>query len=142
MVNTGPHETPTSSNTCTQSFMVRVFRVAVTVSTSSSRCDMRSALADVRTVACFSIVYSEKETYRSDTTRERKDASMSTGNATHQPDEGAVLLEQQGPIATITLSHPAALNALTWVMYQQMEAHLERLAADETTRVIILRGAG
>ncbi len=67
---------------------------------------------------------------------------MSTGNATHQPDEGAVLLEQQGPIATITLSHPAALNALTWVMYQQMEAHLERLAADETTRVIILRGAG
>jgi len=67
---------------------------------------------------------------------------MSTENATHQQDEGAVLLEQMGPIATITLARPAALNALTWAMYQQMEAHLERLAADDTTRAIILRGEG
>src|SRR5260370_16536958 len=67
---------------------------------------------------------------------------MSTENATQQHDEGAVLLDQRGPIATITLARPAALNALTWAMYQQMEAHLERLAADDTTRAIILRGAG
>jgi|SRR2546425_5985870 len=67
---------------------------------------------------------------------------MSTENTTHQQDEGTVLLEQRGPIATITLARPAALNALTWAMYQQMEAHLERLAADDNTRAIILRGAG
>jgi enoyl-CoA hydratase/carnithine racemase len=67
---------------------------------------------------------------------------MSTEHATHQHDEGAVLLEQRGSIATITLARPAALNALTWAMYQQMEAHLERLATDENTRVIILHGAG
>ncbi len=67
---------------------------------------------------------------------------MSTEHTTHQQDEGAVLLEQRGPIAVLTLSHPAALNALTWAMYRQMEGHLERLATDETTRVIILHGEG
>lgn len=67
---------------------------------------------------------------------------MSTETAADQRDEGAVLLEQEGPVAIITLSRPAALNALTWTMYQQMETHLERLAADDTTRVVVLRGEG
>lgn len=67
---------------------------------------------------------------------------MSAANTAHQNDEGAVLLAQNGPIATLTLSRPAALNALTWTMYQQMEAHLERLAADNAIRVIIIRGEG
>ena len=67
---------------------------------------------------------------------------MSTGNAGHQDDEGAVLLEQKGPIAMIRLSRPAALNALTWTMYQQMEAHLEHVAADDSTRAIIMYGEG
>src|SRR5438874_1874195 len=67
---------------------------------------------------------------------------MPTENAAHPHDEGAVLLEQRGPLAMITLSRPAALNALTWTMYQQMEAHLERLAADDTTRAIIICGEG
>jgi enoyl-CoA hydratase/carnithine racemase len=67
---------------------------------------------------------------------------MSTENAADHDDEGAVLLEQKGPIAIITLSRPAALNALTWTMYQQMEAHLEQLATDDTTRAIIIRGEG
>ncbi|MFL5692698.1 MAG: enoyl-CoA hydratase [Ktedonobacteraceae bacterium] len=67
---------------------------------------------------------------------------MSTENAADHHDEGAVLLEQKGPIAIITLSRPAALNALTWTMYQQMEAHLEQLAAVDTIRAIIIRGEG
>ncbi len=67
---------------------------------------------------------------------------MSNGNPAHRHDEGAVLLEQNGPIAMITLSRPAALNALTWSMYQQMDAHLEHAAADDTTRAIIIRGEG
>src|SRR5436305_14586248 len=67
---------------------------------------------------------------------------MSTENTAHHDDEGAVLLEKRGPIAMITLARPAALNALTWTMYQQMEAHLERLAADDTTRAIIIHGKG
>ncbi|GAC1629498.1 MAG: enoyl-CoA hydratase/isomerase family protein [Ktedonobacteraceae bacterium] len=67
---------------------------------------------------------------------------MASENAAHAHDEGAVLLEQKGALAIITLARPAALNALTWTMYQQMEAHLERVAADDTTRAIILRGEG
>jgi enoyl-CoA hydratase/carnithine racemase len=67
---------------------------------------------------------------------------MSTEKTAHDDDEGAVLLEKRGPIAMITLARPAALNALTWTMYEQMEAHLERLAADDTTRAIIIHGKG
>jgi enoyl-CoA hydratase/carnithine racemase len=59
-----------------------------------------------------------------------------------QRDEGAVLLEQSGPIATLTLARPAALNALSWAMYGQLQEHLARLAADESLRVLIVRGAG
>lgn len=67
---------------------------------------------------------------------------MSTENTVHQHDEGAVLFAQNGPIATLTLSRPTALNALTWTMYQQMEAHLESLATDDTIRVIVICGEG
>lgn len=56
--------------------------------------------------------------------------------------EGAVLLERVGAVALVTLSHPAALNALTWRMYEQLEQHVEFLATDKETRVIILRGDG
>ncbi len=67
---------------------------------------------------------------------------MSTGNAAQQHDEGAVLLAQKGPVAMITLSRPAALNALTWNMYQQLEAHLEHIASDDAIRAIIIHGEG
>lgn len=67
---------------------------------------------------------------------------MSTENSVNRKDEGEVLLDIAGPVASLTLARPSALNALTWAMYQQMEAHLERLAADEAIRAIIIRGAG
>src|SRR6266700_338972 len=67
---------------------------------------------------------------------------MSTENVAHHHEEGAVLLEQNGPIAMITLSRPAALNAMTWTMYQQLEAHIVSLADGDTTRAIIIHGEG
>lgn len=67
---------------------------------------------------------------------------MSTGNSAHPRDEGNVLFAQTGPVATLTLSRPAALNALTWTMYQQLEEHIKRIAADETIRAVIIRGEG
>src|SRR5437764_8206778 len=67
---------------------------------------------------------------------------MSTENGANEQEEGVVLLERKGAIAVMTLSRPAALNALTWTMYQQMDAHLENLAIDKTIRVIIMRGDG
>src|SRR5579859_3826242 len=72
----------------------------------------------------------------------RRCASMSNGNTAHQPDKGAVLLEQNGPIAVITLSRPTALNALTWTMYEQLGSHLAHIANDESIRVVIIRGEG
>ncbi len=57
-------------------------------------------------------------------------------------EEGVVLLERTERVATITLSHPGVLNALTWKMYQQLEEHIETLAQDEALRVVIIRGAG
>jgi enoyl-CoA hydratase/carnithine racemase len=67
---------------------------------------------------------------------------MPTQDDNGNREEGKVLLERTGTIATITLSRPGALNALTWTMYQQLKAHLDRLATNETVRVVILRGAG
>lgn len=59
-----------------------------------------------------------------------------------QRAEGAVLLERSGPVATLTLARPAALNALSWAMYGQLQEHLGRLASDERMRVLVVRGAG
>ena len=67
---------------------------------------------------------------------------MSTESSASRKDEGEVLLDQTGPVATLTLSRPVALNALTWAMYEQLEMHLERLAADDAIRAVIIRGEG
>lgn len=67
---------------------------------------------------------------------------MSTETDATRREEGTVLLERMGAVALLTLCRPRALNALTWAMYQQIEAHMESLANDSTIRVIILRGSG
>ncbi|MBE3560458.1 MAG: enoyl-CoA hydratase/isomerase family protein [Ktedonobacteraceae bacterium] len=67
---------------------------------------------------------------------------MSTQEFTNQQEEGKVLLELIGPVATLTISRPAALNALTWTMYQQLESHLDYLVHNDTIRAVIMRGAG
>jgi enoyl-CoA hydratase/carnithine racemase len=58
------------------------------------------------------------------------------------PTAGSVELTRTGPVAVLTLSRPQAHNALTWTMYDQLDAHLAALAADDTARVVVLRGAG
>jgi enoyl-CoA hydratase/carnithine racemase len=67
---------------------------------------------------------------------------MSTQEPASNREEGTVLLEQRGPVAVLTLSRPAALNALTWSMYQELETHLEFLAGETAVRAVILRGDG
>lgn len=57
-------------------------------------------------------------------------------------EEGEVRLELTGSIAKLTLSRTAALNALTWTMYEQLESHLNTLAADDAIRVIVIQGDG
>lgn len=57
-------------------------------------------------------------------------------------DAGAVTFERDGATAFITFDRPNALNALTWAMYEQLDHTLDRIAADATLRVAVLRGAG
>jgi enoyl-CoA hydratase len=59
------------------------------------------------------------------------------------PDEpSTVLLERSGAVATVTLSRPEALNAITREMLLELGATLDGLAADASVRVVVLTGAG
>ena len=49
--------------------------------------------------------------------------------------------EQDGHVAVVTLDNPP-VNALSARLLEELEAELERLDADEGTRVIVLKGAG
>jgi len=55
---------------------------------------------------------------------------------------GSVLLERDGPIATVTLSHPERLNALSAAMWLSLGKKFEALDKDDSVRCVILRGAG
>jgi enoyl-CoA hydratase len=55
---------------------------------------------------------------------------------------GEVLLARAGEIATLTLSSPERLNALSLAMWEQLGAHARKLGKDESLRCIVIRGAG
>jgi enoyl-CoA hydratase/carnithine racemase len=57
-------------------------------------------------------------------------------------DPGAVRLEIRGTTAFITFDRPAARNAMTWAMYDQLDRALDRLGTENAVRVAVLRGAG
>lgn len=56
--------------------------------------------------------------------------------------ESFVTVTQSAGIARVTLNRPERLNALTEPLLQQLCAHLDALAADPGTRVVVLTGAG
>ncbi len=53
-----------------------------------------------------------------------------------------LLLERDGPVATVTLNRPEARNAMTFEMYDELHEACEHLDRDAGVRVVILRGAG
>lgn len=53
-----------------------------------------------------------------------------------------IRIDRDGPVATVTLDRPDALNALTPPMLDALGAALEDVAPDDTARVVILTGAG
>ena len=55
---------------------------------------------------------------------------------------GTVRLTIDGPVASVIFDRPAARNAMTWTMYQELGAICDRLAAEPGVRVACLRGAG
>ena len=54
----------------------------------------------------------------------------------------SVVWERRGPAAWITFNRPEAHNAMTFAMYEELFALCERADADESVRVVVLRGAG
>jgi enoyl-CoA hydratase len=55
---------------------------------------------------------------------------------------GEVLLARDGAVATVTLSNPERLNALSASMWKGLGEAFRELDADETLRCVVLRGAG
>jgi len=57
-------------------------------------------------------------------------------------ERAAVLVKRDGAIATVTLSNPDKLNALTVPMWQELERAMDALSAEDALRCVVLRGAG
>ena len=53
-----------------------------------------------------------------------------------------LLYEQDGPVLTITLNRPDALNALSQPLERELHAALDEAGGDDSVRAIILTGAG
>jgi enoyl-CoA hydratase/carnithine racemase len=53
-----------------------------------------------------------------------------------------LLVERDGPIATVVLNRPDKLNALTRPMWQALGDAVRALSADDALRCIVIRGAG
>ena len=53
-----------------------------------------------------------------------------------------IVVERDGAIATVALSNPGKLNALTVSMWQELARVMGTLSVDDALRCIVLRGAG
>src|SRR3954465_3470355 len=50
--------------------------------------------------------------------------------------------ERRGPVAVVTFNRPQARNAMTFAMYEELVARCDEIDADDSIRVVVLRGAG
>ena len=53
-----------------------------------------------------------------------------------------LIVEHRGAIVWITFNRPQARNALTWNMYDRLEAACHDVNTDRTVRAVVLTGAG
>ena len=58
------------------------------------------------------------------------------------PASDHVLVTRDGPIITLTFNRPEARNAMTWDMYERLYEVCEEVDADDSVRVLVLKGAG
>jgi len=56
--------------------------------------------------------------------------------------DGDVRYGRDGAVATVIFDRPAARNAMTWRMYEQMGEACARIRGEEGLRVAVFRGAG
>jgi len=55
---------------------------------------------------------------------------------------GEILVTREADTATVTLSNPPKLNALTVAMWRDLAVAMHRLSDDDKLRCVVLRGAG
>ena len=58
------------------------------------------------------------------------------------PEQSEVLVDRNDAVVTLTFNRPEARNAMTWNMYERLYQTAEEVDADDTVRVLVLRGAG
>ena len=56
--------------------------------------------------------------------------------------DGEVRTERKGDVVFVTFDRPAARNAMTWQMYEQLNDICTKLKSDTGARVVVFRGAG
>ncbi|MBP7454029.1 MAG: enoyl-CoA hydratase/isomerase family protein, partial [Ottowia sp.] len=56
--------------------------------------------------------------------------------------EPAVLYDEEGAVAVITLNRPASLNSFTRQMHRDLWAVLDKVEANPAIRALVLTGAG
>ena len=52
----------------------------------------------------------------------------------------AIAVARDGAVVTLTIARPARRNALTWEMYEALDAALAQAEADDAVRVVLVRG--
>src|SRR3990170_8345688 len=74
---------------------------------------------------------------------EPRPASRGRMGSVNTPDPShEVLVTRDGPIVTLTFNRPEARNAMTWGMYERLYQACEEVDADDSVRVLVLKGAG
>ncbi len=62
--------------------------------------------------------------------------------AAKTPEQSEVLVDRKDAVVTLTFNRPEARNAMTWNMYERLYQTAEEVDADDSVRVLVLRGAG
>src|SRR5512144_332728 len=72
----------------------------------------------------------------------RRFTSLHPEEARAVPTQDETLVTRDGPVVTLTFNRPEARNAMTWGMYDRLYEVCEEVDADDSVRVLVLRGAG
>lgn len=54
---------------------------------------------------------------------------------------GTITLEREDDVLTVRIANPGRRNALTWAMYSELEAALDKTVADPSLKAVVLRGS-
>lgn len=56
--------------------------------------------------------------------------------------EPKILVDDRGAVTVLTMNRPEKINAMDGELYEQLDAQLHRIAADDAIRAVVITGAG